>query len=91
MNKLLSGIVGCCLLSSFAMADESLADVTVKGGVTNIYVEEITGAKLETTPIPWMDVKAEFHILGFSPTVGYSRTFVANNESQAGSKTFRAG
>jgi len=89
MNKLLSGIVGCCLLSSFAMADESLADVTVKGGVTNIYVEEITGAKLETTPIPWMDVKAEFHILGFSPTVGYSRTFVANNESQAGSKTFR--
>ena len=91
MKKKLSLIL-CAVLFSSANATEeskSLADVTIKSGVTNVYVNKITGAKIETTPITWMDTKIKLNLGGFSPSFGYSRTFVANSSSEAGSKTFK--
>ena len=86
---LLSAITSIALTQSIYATDttsDKLADISISTGATNIYVEPIKNATVESDPIVWADFNAKLYLGGFNPTFGYSRSFKGESTEESGEK-----
>ena len=85
MTKIISSVLAFSLTTFLYASDNSkLMDISISNGATDEYIEPITGANVKTNPILWGKFEATFHIEGFNPSFGYSRTYEGSTSTNSG-------